>query len=438
MLRKIDMSKGLDIQVLDSFFRREDTELRKITTAVEAVLQDIQNRGDAALCEYTRRFDSVDILPEKLRVGPEEIEAAYTQIDPMLLEVMRKSKQNILAFHEKQKESSWFMTQENGVILGQRLTPIDTVGVYVPGGTAPLPSSVLMNVIPAKVAGVRRIVMATPPQRDGSVHSAILAAACEAGVDEIYRMGGAQAIAAMAYGTETVPRVHKITGPGNMYVATAKRLVYGACDIDMVAGPSEIAIIADTSANPVFVAADMLSQAEHDTMASAVLFTPSAALAQEVAEELEKQMKKLGRNEIIRRSLENHGAAVITATLAEAVQAANRMAPEHLEVCVADPFSLLGDIRDAGAVFLGHFSPEPLGDYFAGPNHVLPTGGTARFFSPLGVGDFMKKSSVIHYTRQALEAVQKDVRYFAQAEGLTAHANAIAVRFDQAGTERGE
>jgi len=418
-------------QFLERLLERNKEDRGNVAEIVGEIIENVKKNGDAALEGYTRLFDGVVIPREAIKVTEKELSDAYGKVDGKLIEVIRKAKENIEKYHQKQKENSWFSTEREGVILGQLYRPLETVGVYVPGGTAPLPSSVLMNVIPAKVAGVERIIMATPPSKDGSVNPVILVAACEAGVDEIYKVGGAQAVAAMAVGTESIPKVDKIVGPGNIYVATAKRMVFGFCDIDMVAGPSEILVIADESANASYVAADLLSQAEHDTMASSILVTVSEKFAKEVQKEIEQQVEKLSRKEIIIKSLENYGAAIIVENIRRAVDIANMIAPEHLELCVEEPFSLLCDIKNAGAVFLGHYAPEPLGDYFAGPNHVLPTSGTARFFSPLNVGDFVKKSSVISYTRKALERVAEDVRIFAEAEGLTAHANAISIRFEQ-------
>lgn len=400
-----------------------------IMKTVGEVISSVRQKGDEALMEYASRFDNVKLTAETMRVSKEEMAEAYSRVDGELIEVIRKAKANIEAFHAKQKENSWFSSEKDGVILGQLYRPMEIVGVYVPGGTAAYPSSVLMNVVPAKVAGVPKVVMVTPPKKEG-INPAVLVAANEAGVDEIYRIGGAQAVAALAFGTESIPKVDKIVGPGNIYVATAKRMVYGYCDIDAVAGPSEITVVADETANPCFVAADMLSQAEHDVMASAILITTSERLAEEVKKELEKQASRLSRKEIIEKSLENYGAIIITESLEKAMEVANRIAPEHLELCVQEPFSLLGSVRNAGAIFLGNYSSEPLGDYFAGPNHVLPTSGTARFFSPLNVGDFIKKSSIISYSAKALGSVKDDVIRFAEAEGLTAHANAIRIRFE--------
>ena len=405
----------------------------EVMKTVEEIIENVRLDGDAALVEYTRKFDGVDLKPGMLRVAPREMEEACSHVDGRLIEAIKNAKRNIERFHEKQKKNSWFMAENEGVFLGQLCRPLEAVGIYVPGGTAAYPSSVLMNAIPAKVAGVRRIVMVTPPRDDGSIDPAILAAAKEAGVDEIYRIGGAQAIAALALGTETVPKVDKIAGPGNIYVACAKKAVYGHCDVDMIAGPSEILVIADDTADARFVAADLLSQAEHDRMASAILATTSKKLAFEVKEEIERQTRLLERKAIIESSLGACGSIAIVGSMEEALCIAERIAPEHLELCVAEPFGLLASVKNAGAVFLGHYSPEPLGDYIAGPNHVLPTGGTARFFSPLGVEDFMKKINIVSYAKEALEQVKDDIAVLAEAEGLTAHANAVKIRFEQKG-----
>lgn len=430
MLSIVDIRNGRDNELFRKLTERSQLDQNDVLDKVNAVIQKIRAEGDKAVFEYTRQFDGVDINEGSFRVSEEEMEKACSQVDPKLLEVIRKAKGNIEAFHVKQKENSWITTGEDGVILGQVFRPLEIVGIYVPGGTAALASSVLMNAIPAKVAGVTKVVMATPPAKDGSINPAILAAAREAGVDEIYKMGGSQAIAAMAFGTASVPRVDKIFGPGNIYVATAKRMVYGFCDIDMFAGPSEIMVVADETANPKFVAADLLSQAEHDVLSAAILVTTSEKLAREVDAEIQRQSSYLTRYEIFSKSISNYSAAVVVNNLDEAVEIVNKIAPEHLELCVQEPFSLLGTVKNAGAVFLGSYSSEPLGDYFAGPNHVLPTGGTARFFSPLNVADFIKKSSVISYTRKALEKIKDDIVVFAEAEGLDGHANAIKVRFE--------
>jgi len=435
MIKIIDIRKNDDNGLFEKLLSRNQMDDIDVASRVEAIVSNVRKNGDAAVLEYTHKFDRVDLCEETMKVTKQEIEEAYKIVDKELIEVIRRAKANVEEFHIKQKEKSWITTEKDGVILGQIFRPLEVVGVYVPGGTAPLPSSVLMNVIPAKVAGVEKIVMSTPPQKDGCVNPVILVAANEAGADEIYKVGGAQAIAAMAFGTQTVPKVDKVTGPGNIYVNMAKRLVYGYCDIDMFAGPSEIMVIADETANAKYVAADLLSQSEHDVLSAAILVTTSAELAKDVQNEIERQMGYLTRKEILNRSIEDFGALVVVNTIEEAVDVANRLAPEHLEVCIAEPFNILGSIKNAGAIFMGNYASEPLGDYFAGPNHVLPTSGTARFFSPLNVSDFVKKSSLISYTRKALHVVKDDVVLFAEAEGLTAHANAIKVRFEDSGRE---
>ena len=400
-----------------------------VTQRVKDIVRDVRARGDAALFEYTERFDGAKLDAASGQGTPEEIRAAYDAAEKPWIDAMREAAARITAFHEKQKQRTW-IDFDGGIALGQMVRPLERVGVYVPGGTAAYPSSVLMNVLPARVAGVREIVMVTPPGADGKVsYPLTLVAADIAGVDRIYKVGGAQAVAALAFGTQSLPRVDKIVGPGNIYVANAKREVYGHCGIDMVAGPSEVLVIADGSANPVYVAADMLSQAEHDPLAAAIVVTDSQELAQRVAAEIDRQAALLPRREIVDRSLSRYGTIVACENLEQAAQVANLVAPEHLELSVAQPFELLGRIQNAGAIFLGHYAPEPLGDYFAGPNHVLPTSGTARFFSPLNVEDFTKKSSLIYYDRASLEAVSDDVIRLARAEGLDAHANAVAVRF---------
>ena len=403
-----------------------------LETGVEAIVSDIienvRQNGDAALLDYCERFDGA--RPAQLEVTREEIDRALESEDPAFLATLRKAKENIHAFHSRQVRNNFVITQENGAILGQKVTPIERVGIYVPGGTARYPSSVLMNAIPAKIAGVSEIVMVTPPDRDGNVPSAILAAAGIAGVDRIFKLGGAQAVAALALGTESVPKVDKIVGPGNVFVATAKRKLYGLVDIDMIAGPSEILVLADGSCNPVYVAADLLSQAEHDKLATAVLITDSETLALAVRDELERQIPELPRQEIARASIDDNGKIILVDNMREAVEVSNRIAPEHLEVCVDDPFALLGLIQNAGSIFLGKNVPESLGDYLAGPNHTLPTSGTARFSSPLSVDDFVKKSSFLYYTGEALEQVKDDVVRFAKREGLDAHARAVSKRFE--------
>jgi len=428
MIKIIDARK--ETELLKLLISRNQLENKDVMLKVESIINNVKEYGDQALLDYTRKFDNVDLPLERLRVSGKEIQEAYKNTDGRLVDIIKKARKNIEEFHLKQKCNSWFTTKEKGVLLGQLFRPLNNVGVYVPGGTAPLISSVLMNVIPAKTAGVKKVIMATPPGKGGEINPAMLVAASEAGVDEIYRIGGAQAIAAMAFGTETVPKVDKIVGPGNIYVATAKKMVYGYCDIDMFAGPSEIMIVADETANPCYIAADLLSQAEHDILAASILVTTSEKIAERVQKEIERQYGYLSRKEIIKKSLETYGAIVIVRTLEEAVDIVNKIAPEHLELCIEKPFELLGSIENAGAVFLGEYSSEPLGDYFAGPNHVLPTGGTARFFSPLSLEDFMKKSSIISYSKEALQSVKDDVIGFAEAEKLDAHANAIRVRFE--------
>lgn len=430
MIKIIDMRKGKDAGLFTKLVERDRVGQADVVRVVGEILANIRAKGDEALLEYTKIFDRVEMEPASMKVSDREMKEAYDLVDPEMIGVIRRAKENITAFHEKQKQNSWFTTGNDGILLGQLYRPLEIVGIYVPGGTAVLTSSVLMNALPAKVAGVEKIIMATPPGRDGKINPGVLAAAQEAGVTEIFKAGGAQAIAAMAFGTRTIPRVDKIFGPGNIYVSTAKRLVFGYCDIDMFAGPSEITVVADDSANPKYVAADLLSQAEHDVLSASILVTPSEKLAQAVRAEIEKQAPKLTRKDILNKSLADYGAAVIVNDLDEAMDIVNRIAPEHLELCIEEPFSRLAYVKNAGAVFLGHWSPEPLGDYFAGPDHVLPTGGTARFFSPLNVDDYMKKSSVISYTRQALEKVSGDVIRFAEYENLDGHANAIRARFD--------
>lgn len=400
---------------------------RTVTAAVSEILYNVQQYGDTSVREYTMKFDGS--VPENPEISKEELDASIEQCDSDFIYALYKAAENIRDFHTRQKQQSWLEPKENGVILGQRIRGLKRVGIYVPGGTAAYPSSVLMNAIPAKIAGVEEIIMVTPPRKDGTANPDILAAAKIAGVDRVFLMGGAQAVAALAYGTETVPKVDKIVGPGNIYVATAKKLLYGTVDIDMIAGPSEILIVADETANPKFLAADLMSQAEHDKMASAILLTTSFTVANKTAEELERQMQTLSRKEIISESLDNFGAIIVCNDLDEAVRFANELAPEHLEMAVKNPLEYIGKIDNAGSVFLGHFSPEPLGDYYAGPNHVLPTSGTARFFSPLSVDSFVKKSSFIYYTEDALREAKDDIVKLADTEGLTAHANSIKVRF---------
>ena len=400
---------------------------RKVTSAVTDILNNVKQNGDDAVREYTLKFDGH--MPSKFEISREEIDSSPDKCDRDFILALYKAADNIRDFHDRQKQQSWLEPKQNGVILGQRIRGLKRVGVYVPGGTAAYPSSVLMNVIPAKIAGVKEIVMVTPPQKDGTANPDILAAAKIAGVDRVFLMGGAQAVAALAYGTQSVPKVDKIVGPGNIFVATAKKLLYGTVDIDMIAGPSEILIVADKSANPKFLAADLMSQAEHDKMASAILLTTSEETANETAKELSRQMQTLERRDIIEQSLNDFGAIIVCKDISEAVDFANELAPEHLELAVENPMEYIGRVDNAGSVFLGHYSPEPLGDYFAGPNHVLPTSGTARFFSPLSVDSFIKKSSFIYYTEPALSEAKDDIIKLAETEGLTAHANSIKVRF---------
>lgn len=400
---------------------------RKVTSAVTDILNNVKQNGDDAVREYTLKFDGH--MPSKFEISLEEIDSSPDKCDRDFILALYKAADNIRDFHARQKQQSWLEPKQNGVILGQRIRGLKRVGVYVPGGTAAYPSSVLMNVIPAKIAGVKEIVMVTPPQKDGTANPDILAAAKIAGVDRVFLMGGAQAVAALAYGTQSVPKVDKIVGPGNIFVATAKKLLYGTVDIDMIAGPSEILIVADKSANPKFLAADLMSQAEHDKMASAILLTTSEETANETAKELSRQMQTLERRDIIEQSLNDFGAIIVCKDISEAVDFANELAPEHLELAVENPMEYIGRVDNAGSVFLGHYSPEPLGDYFAGPNHVLPTSGTARFFSPLSVDSFIKKSSFIYYTEPALSEAKDDIIKLAETEGLTAHANSIKVRF---------
>lgn len=416
--------------ILENLLKRSPNQYREYETIVEEIIEEVRKNGDEAANAYTLKFDGATVTPKTIRVSEEEIEAAYLQVEDSLVDIIRKAKINIESYHEKQKRYSWFDSTPNGSLVGQKITPIEKIGVYVPGGKAVYPSSVLMNVIPAKVAGVERIVMTTPPGKDGKVNSNTLVAAKEAGVDEIYKIGGAQAIAALAYGTETIPKVHKIVGPGNIFVALAKKSVYGHVSIDSIAGPSEILVLADETANPRFVAADLLSQAEHDELASAILVTTSMDLAKKVSKEVDDFVEVLSRKEILQKSLENYGYILVADSMNEAIAVTNEIASEHLEIVTKDPFQTMTKIKNAGAIFLGEYSSEPLGDYFAGPNHVLPTNGTAKFFSPLSVDDFVKKSSIISYSKEALEPIHKDIIAFAKSEKLTAHANSIAVRFE--------
>ena len=429
-MRIITLNEGAMKNLLEEMLKRDPNNYESYTETVQSIVDQVKAKGDEALFAFTKEFDKAEVSAETVRVGEEEIEEAYRQVKPELLEVMKRSLENIRSYHEKQKRNSWFDARPDGTILGQKVTPLASAGVYVPGGKAAYPSSVLMNIIPAQVAGVERIVMVTPPGKDGRVNPVTLTAAHLAGATEVYRVGGAQAVAALAFGTQSIPRVDKIVGPGNIFVALAKKAVYGHVSIDSIAGPSEILVIADGGANPRYVAADLLSQAEHDELASAILVTDSRELAQAVSAEVDGFLKVLSRREIIEKSLENYGYILVVDSMEQAVEAANAIAPEHLEIVTANPFALMTKIRNAGAIFLGEYSSEPLGDYYAGPNHILPTNGTARFFSPLSVDDFVKKSSIIYYSREALAAAHGDIEAFAEAEGLTAHANSIKVRFE--------
>lgn len=429
-MRIIHLTKETKNNLLQDLLKRSPNNYGQYESIVADIIEQVKTRKDDAVKEYTRKFDKWDTDSLSLQVTREEIDEAYTKIDAPFIEVMKKSAENIRVFHQKQLHNSWFEPKTDGTILGQKITPIAVSGVYVPGGKAAYPSSVLMNVIPAKVAGVPKIVMTTPAGPDGKVNPGTLVAASIAGVDEIYKVGGAQAIAAMAFGTETIPKVDKITGPGNIFVALAKKACFGYVSIDSVAGPSEILVLADETATPRYVAADLLSQAEHDELASAILITTSMDLAKAVSAEVDKFLKELSRAEIISKSLDNYGYILVAESMDDAIDAANEVASEHLEILTKDPFAVMTKIQNAGAIFLGEYSSEPLGDYFAGPNHILPTNGTARFFSPLNVDDFLKKTSIISYSREALEAVHKDIELFAGREGLTAHANSIKVRFE--------
>lgn len=417
--------------LLFDLLKRSPEQYGEYERSVREILECVKQEKDRALFRYTEQFDHARIDAGNIAVTEAEIENAYRQMDPDLLSVIRKALCNIRAFHEKQKTNSWFDAKPDGTILGQKVTPLERVGVYVPGGKAAYPSSVLMNIVPAKTAGVGEIIMTTPPDREGNIDPATLVAAKEAGVTAVYKAGGAQAVAALAYGTESIPKVDKIVGPGNIYVALAKKAVYGHVSIDSIAGPSEILVIADETADPRYVAADLLSQAEHDELASAILVTTSEKLAEAVSEEISGFLRELPRREIIERSLENYGHILLAAHMDEAVSIANEIASEHLEIQTADPYQVMTKIKNAGAIFIGEYSSEPLGDYFAGPNHILPTNGTARFFSPLSVDDFIKKSSIIAYSKEALEKVHKEIETFAGAEGLDAHANSIRVRFEE-------
>lgn len=429
-MRILKLTPETKNNILEDLLKRSPNSYGEFEGKVNAIIEEVREKRDKAVFEFTKKFDGADITPENILVTEEEIQEAYELVDEKLLGVIRKALVNIKEYHEKQRQFSWFDSKDNGIILGQKVTPLQRVGVYVPGGKAVYPSSVLMNVLPAKVAGVDEIIMTTPPGKDGKVYPSTLVAAKEAGVDKIYKVGGAQAIAALAFGTESIPKVDKIVGPGNIYVALAKKAVFGYVSIDSIAGPSEILVLADESANPRFVAADLLSQAEHDEMASAILITTSETLAKQVSEETDKFVAQLSRKEIIQKSLDNYGYILVADTMEDAIDAVNEIASEHMEIVTKNPFEIMTKIRNAGAIFLGEYSSEPLGDYFAGPNHVLPTNGTAKFFSALSVDDFIKKSSIISYSREALEPVYKDIVQFAECEKLTAHANSIRVRFE--------
>lgn len=417
--------------LLEDLLQRSPNQYTQYESRVLEILEHVKNEKDQAVFDYTKQFDGADITADTITVTKEEIAQAYDLVDESLVEIIRKAKENIRIYHEKQKQYSWFDSKPDGTMLGQKVTALQRVGVYVPGGKAVYPSSVLMNVIPAKVAGVEEIVMVTPPGKDGKINPNTLVAANEAGVDVVYKVGGAQAIAALAYGTDSIPKVDKIVGPGNIYVALAKKAVYGHVSIDSIAGPSEILVIADETANPRYVAADLLSQAEHDELASAILVTTSETLAKEVSKQVEVFVEELSRTEIMKKSLENYGYILVADTMEEVIDIANEIASEHLEIMTANPYDVMMRVRNAGAIFIGEYSSEPLGDYFAGPNHVLPTNGTAKFFSPLGVDDFIKKSSIIAYSKEALEAIHSDIEQLAEAEKLTAHANSIKVRFEK-------
>ena len=430
-MRIVTLTSETKQNLLENLLKRSTNDYGEYEKVVAEIIEQVKSRKEEAIFEYSRKFDKCELTKETFEVTRAEIEEAYTQIDAHFIEVMKASAANIRAYHEKQKRNSWFDAKEDGTILGQKITPMHSVGVYVPGGKAAYPSTTLMNVVPAKVAGVPNIIMTTPAGADGKVNAATLVAADIAGVDRIFKVGGAQAIAALAYGTDMIPKVDKIVGPGNIFVALAKRAVYGHVSIDSIAGPSEILVLADETATPRYVAADLLSQAEHDELASAILVTTSEELAKKVSDETDKFIKELSRGEIIQKSLDNYGYILVTDTMDEAIETANEIASEHLEIQTKNPFDVMTKIRNAGAIFIGEYASEPLGDYFAGPNHVLPTNGTAKFFSPLSVDDFVKKSSIISYSENALRAIHEDIEAFATAEHLTAHANSIKVRFEK-------
>lgn len=429
-MRILKLTKETEENILEDLLKRSPNSYGKFEDSVNEIIANVRKNRDAAIFDYTARFDGAQIDASNILVAEDEIKEAYDAVDPKLLEVIRKALVNIRSYHEKQIQNSWFTSQDSGIILGQKVTALERVGVYVPGGKAVYPSSVLMNILPAKVAGVDEIIMTTPPGKDGKVNPSTLVAAKEAGADKIYKVGGAQAIAALAFGTESIPKVDKIVGPGNIYVALAKKAVFGYVSIDSIAGPSEILVLADDSANPRFVAADLLSQAEHDEMASAILITTSQELAEQVSAEVDKFVAQLSRKEIIQKSLDNYGYILVADDMDQAINTVNAIASEHMEIVTRNPFEVMTKVRNAGAIFIGEYSSEPLGDYFAGPNHVLPTNGTAKFFSALSVDDFIKKSSIISYSKDALQAVYKDIAQFAECEQLTAHANSIKVRFE--------
>ena len=430
-MRIVQLEENAKKNILSNLLKRDPNNYDSYADTVQQIVDDVKERQDAAVFEYTAKFDGAVLDASSVRVTEAEIEEAMGLVEPSLLEVMKKSMKNIRDYHQKQVQHSWFDSKPDGTILGQKVTALESVGVYVPGGKAAYPSSVLMNIIPAEVAGVKHIVMVTPPGKDGKVNPVTLTAAHLAGATEVYKVGGAQAVAALAFGTESIPRVNKIVGPGNIFVALAKKAVYGHVSIDSIAGPSEILVLADETANPRFVAADLLSQAEHDELASAILVTTSMELAEKVSAQVDEFVKELSRKEILEKSLENFGYILVADNMEDAIDTANEIASEHLEIVTRNPFEVMTKIQNAGAIFIGEYSSEPLGDYFAGPNHVLPTNGTAKFFSPLGVDDFIKKSSIIYYSREALEPVHKDIIAFAEAEQLTAHANSIKVRFEE-------
>ena len=429
-MRIVKLDEQSRANILADLLKRDPNNYSAYESTVQEIVDDVRARGDEALFEYTKKFDGAELSADNIRVTQAEIQEALSQVDPNLLAVMKKSMKNIREYHEKQKRYSWFDSKPNGTILGQKVSALSSVGVYVPGGKAAYPSSVLMNIIPAEVAGVEKIVMVTPPGKDGKVNPVTLIAAHLAGATEVYKAGGAQAVAALAFGTKSIPRVNKIVGPGNIFVALAKKAVYGHVSIDSIAGPSEILVLADETANPRYVAADLLSQAEHDELASAILVTTSMELAEKVSAEAEAFVQQLSRKAILEKSLENYGYILVADSMEDAIETANAIASEHLEIVTKNPFEVMTKIQNAGAIFMGEYSSEPLGDYFAGPNHVLPTNGTAKFFSPLSVDDFIKKSSIIYYSKEALEPVHKDIETFAEAEHLTAHANSIRVRFE--------